>query len=101
MDGYKLFGRDRQGRRGHGVALYAREGFDSLELDDGNYRVECLWVRIRGKANKADVMVGVCYRPPNQDEEADEVFSKWLGEVSQSLAFVLMRDFNLPDASWK
>ena len=30
-----------------------------------------LWVRIRGKANKADIMVGVCYRPPNQDEEAD------------------------------
>ena len=101
MDGYKLFRRDRQGRRGGGVALYVRECFDCLELDDGDDRVECLWVRIRGKANKADIMVGVCYRPPNQDEEADEIFYKQLGEVSQSLALVLVGDFNLPDVCWK
>ncbi|KAK4823433.1 hypothetical protein QYF61_002119 [Mycteria americana] len=61
MDGYKLFRRDRRGRRGLG-----------LELNDGDDRVECLWVRIRGKANKADIVVEVCYRPPNQDDEADE-----------------------------
>ncbi|GAB0203473.1 hypothetical protein GRJ2_002812900 [Grus japonensis] len=99
MDGYKLFRRDRQGRRGGGVALCVG-CFDCLELDDGDDRVECLWVRIRGKANKAD-KVGVCYRPPNQDEEADEIFYKQLGEVSQSLALVLMGDFNLPDVCWK
>ncbi|GAB0209132.1 hypothetical protein GRJ2_003378900 [Grus japonensis] len=101
MDGYKLFRRDRQGRRGSGVALYVRECFDCLELNDGDERVECLWVRIRGKANKADIMVGICYRPPNQDEEADKIFYKQLGEVSQSLALVLMGDFNLPDICWK
>ncbi|KAK4828839.1 hypothetical protein QYF61_000896 [Mycteria americana] len=83
MDGYKLFRRD------------------SLELDDGDDRVECLWVRIRGKANKADIVVGVCYRPPNQDEETDELFYKQLGEASQSLALVLVGDFNLPDICWK
>ncbi|GAB0209357.1 maestro heat-like repeat-containing protein family member 7 [Grus japonensis] len=65
MDDYKLFRRDRQGRRGGEVALYVRECFDCLELDDGDERVECLWVRIRGKANKTDTMVGVCYRPLN------------------------------------
>ncbi|KAK4826796.1 hypothetical protein QYF61_011604, partial [Mycteria americana] len=42
MDGYKLFRRDRQGRRGSGVALCARECFDCLELNDGDDRVECL-----------------------------------------------------------
>ncbi|GAB0180519.1 hypothetical protein GRJ2_000517200 [Grus japonensis] len=82
MDGYKLFRRDRQGRRGGGVALYVKEDFDYLELNDGDDRVECLWVRIRGKANKADIMLGVCYRLPSQDEEADEIFYKQLGEVS-------------------
>ncbi|KAK4822905.1 hypothetical protein QYF61_023268 [Mycteria americana] len=101
MDGYKLFRRDRRGRRGGGVALYVRECLDSLELDDGDDRVECLWVRIRGKANKADIVVGVCYRPPNQDEEADELFYKQLGEASRSLALVLVGDFNLPDVCWK
>ncbi|KAK4830434.1 hypothetical protein QYF61_011142 [Mycteria americana] len=101
MDGYKLFRRDRRGRRGGGVALYVRECLDSLELDDGDDRVECLWVRIRGKANKADIVVGVCYRPPNQDEETDELFYKQLGEASRSLALVLVGDFNLQDVCWK
>ncbi|KAK4827614.1 LOW QUALITY PROTEIN: hypothetical protein QYF61_019539 [Mycteria americana] len=100
MDGYKFFRRDRRGRRGGGVALYVRECLDSLEVNDGDDRVECLWVRIRGKANKADIVVGVCYRPPNQDEETDELFYKQLGEASRSLALVLVGDFNLPDVCW-
>ncbi|GAB0207576.1 hypothetical protein GRJ2_003223300 [Grus japonensis] len=99
MDGYKLFRRDRHGRRGGGVALYVRECFDCLELNNCDDKVECLWVRMRGKANKADILLGVCYRPPNQDEEADEAFYKRLAEVSQSLALVLMGD--LPDVCWK
>ncbi|KAK4828051.1 hypothetical protein QYF61_023089 [Mycteria americana] len=36
MDGYKLFRRDRQGRRGSGVALCVRECFDCLELNHGD-----------------------------------------------------------------
>jgi len=58
-------------------------------------------VRMRIKANKADILLGVCYRPPNQDEEVDEVFYKRLAEVSQPLALVLMGDFNLPYIGWK
>ncbi|KAK4832989.1 hypothetical protein QYF61_027013 [Mycteria americana] len=70
---------------------HRRMNFKSLfQLNDGDNRVECLWVRVRGKANKADIMVGVCYRPPNQDEEADKIFYKQLREV-----------FNLPDVCWK
>ncbi|KAK4815429.1 hypothetical protein QYF61_002644 [Mycteria americana] len=101
MDGYKHFRRDGRGRRGGGVALYVRECLDSLELDDGDDSVEFLRVRIRGKANKADIVVGVCYRPPNQDEETDELFYKQLGEASRSLALVLVGDFNLPDVCWQ
>jgi len=32
MDGYKLFRKDRQRRRGDGVALYVSEYFDAVEL---------------------------------------------------------------------
>ncbi|GAB0199184.1 mitochondrial enolase superfamily member 1 [Grus japonensis] len=78
MDGYKLFRRDRHGRRGGGVALYVRECFDCIEFDDCDDKVKCLW-----------------------DEEADEAFYKQLAEVSQSLAVVFMGDFNLPDVCWK
>jgi len=55
-----LFKRERQGRRGSGVALYVRECFDVVELGAGNDKVESLWVRIRGRANKADILVGFC-----------------------------------------
>lgn len=34
-------------------------------------------------------MVGACYRPSNQDEEAGEIFYKHLGEVLLSLAVFL------------
>ena len=81
MTGYRLFRRDRQHRRGGGVALYIRECFDAVELEAVNGKVESLWVRISGKANKANILVGVCYRLPNQDEEMDETFYKQLAEV--------------------
>jgi len=101
MDVYKLFRRDRRGKRGHGVALYVRDCFHCIQLNDCDDKVECLRVKMTGKANKADILLGVCYRPPNQDEEVDEVFYKRLAEVSQSLALVLMGDLNLLDICWK
>jgi len=52
---------------------------------------------MRWKANKADILLGICYRPSNQDEEVDEVVYKRLAEVSQSLALVLVGDFTLLD----
>jgi len=55
----------------------------------------------QGKASKADTMVGACYRPPNQDEEMDEIFYKQLGEISRLLALALMGDFSLPAVCWK
>jgi len=65
MDGYKLFRRDRWGKRGGGVGLYVRDCFDCIELDNCDDQVECLWVNMTGKANKADILLGVCYRPSN------------------------------------
>ena len=80
MDGYKLFRRDREGRKGGGVALYIKECFDVEELGVGNDEVECLWIKIRGKGCRGNILVGACYRRPNQDEE-DEVFYEQLAEV--------------------
>lgn len=54
---------------------------DCLEIDEGDDRVECLGLRIRKKA-KADMLGGVCSRPPNQGEEADGLVYKNWGDVS-------------------
>ncbi|PKU45732.1 mitochondrial fission process protein 1 [Limosa lapponica baueri] len=101
INGYQLFRRDRQGRRAGGVTLYVRDRFECLEVNNGNDSVECLWVRLKGKANKADIMVGVYYRSPNQDVEVDKTFFQQLEELSQSLTLVLVGDFNFPDICWK
>ena len=57
-------------------------------------------MRIKGQAGKGDTVVGVYYRPPDQDEEADEAFQKQLDVASHSQALVLMGDFNYPDICW-
>ena len=49
----------------------------------------------------APILMGVCYRSPNQDEELDKAFYEQLAEVKRSPAFDLMGDFNFPDISWK
>ena len=103
MEGYVLFRKDRLARRGGGVALYVREQLECIELHlgEGDVAVESLWVRIKGQAGMGDTVVGVYYRPPDQEEEVDEAFHKQLKVASQSQALVLMGDFNYPDICWK
>ena len=48
-----------------------------------------------------DILVGVCYRPPNQDEKMEEAFCVQLAEAVQLAALILMGHFNLPDMYWK
>jgi len=79
------------------VALYIKECFDVEKLGVGNDEVECLWIMIRRKACRGDIVVGICYRQPNQDEEMDEAFYEQLAEVAQLPALTLMGDFNFPD----
>ncbi|TRZ08586.1 hypothetical protein HGM15179_018522 [Zosterops borbonicus] len=101
LDGYKLFRRDRKGRRGGPMALYIRKAFDAIDIITSDDEVECLWVRIKGKANKADILLGVCYCPLNQEEEVDNLFYKQLENVSGAPAFLLVGYFNLPDIVWE
>jgi len=103
MDGYILLRKDRSTRRGGGVALYVREQLECIELCLGvdEERVESLWVRIKGQPHMGDIIVGVYYRPPDQEEEVNEAFYRQVQAASQSQALVLMGDFNHPDISWE
>ena len=74
MEGYRLFRKDRQGRRGEGVSLYVSDPLECMELHLGmdEELTESLRVRIKGRAGTGDIIVGVCYRPPDQEDQADE-----------------------------
>ncbi|GAB0209914.1 hypothetical protein GRJ2_003457100 [Grus japonensis] len=62
---------------------------------------ESLWVRIKGRAGAGDIIVGVCYRPPDQGDRADEALYRQIGAASHSQALVLIGDFNHPDICWR
>ncbi|KAF4794993.1 hypothetical protein TURU_096798 [Turdus rufiventris] len=72
-----------------------------MDVETNDDELERLWVRINGKANKSDILLGVCYCPPNLEEEVENFFHKQLENVSGSSALVLVGDFNLPDICWE
>ncbi|PKU30689.1 rna-directed dna polymerase from mobile element jockey- hypothetical protein [Limosa lapponica baueri] len=57
-DGYKLFRRDRQGRRGGGVALYVKEWieWEEMSLKNSQDEVKSLRVEIRDRGNKGNLV---------------------------------------------
>ena len=79
--------------------MYVKHGLDCVELQVGDGKVESFRVRIKGRTNKGDVTVGVYYRPPSQDDNADELFFAELRDASRSTPLVLMGDFTLPDVA--
>jgi len=96
MGGYRFFRKDRQGRQGGGVALYVKDQLECMEICLGmdEEPMESLRVKIKGRAGTGDIRLGVCYRPPEQDERADEAFYRHIRESSRSKALVLMGDFS-------
>jgi len=53
-----------------------REKLECIDLCLGvdEERVKSLQVRVKGQANMGDMVVGVYYRPPDQEEEVNEGF---------------------------
>ncbi|GAB0187672.1 hypothetical protein GRJ2_001232500 [Grus japonensis] len=103
MEGYRLFRKDRQGRQGGGIALYANDQLERMELHLGMKEepTESLWVRIKGRAGAGDIIVAFCYRPPDQGDRAGEALYRQIGAAPRSQALVLMGDFNHPDICWR
>ncbi|GAB0177964.1 hypothetical protein GRJ2_000261700 [Grus japonensis] len=103
MEGHRLLRKDRQGRQGGGIALYVDDQLECTELHLGmdEEPSESLRVRIKGRAGAGDIIVGVCYRPPDQGDRADEALYRQIGAASHSQALVLMGDFNHPDICWR
>jgi len=103
IDDYRLFRRDRRGKRVGGIALYIKKSIqcEELSLKNGHEQVESLWVRIRDRGNKGNLVVGVYYRPPDQGEPTDEAFFLQLQEALCSQFLILLGDFNHPDICWK
>ncbi|GAB0176868.1 hypothetical protein GRJ2_000152000 [Grus japonensis] len=87
-------------RQGYGgVALYVREQLECMELCLGmdDELTESLRVRIKEQTGMGDIVVGICYRPPDQEEQVDEALYRQAEAPSRSQALVLIGDLNHPD----
>ncbi|GAB0203861.1 thrombospondin-4 [Grus japonensis] len=93
----------RADEEGVGIALYISDQLECMELHLGMDEdpTESLWVRIKGSAGAGDIIAGVCYRPPDQGDRADEALYRQIGAASRSQALVLMGDLNHPDICWR
>lgn len=81
-----------------GAALFVGEQLKCLELclGMGDKPTESLWVRIKEQNNMGDLVVGVCHRPSDYEEQADEAFYNELEVASHSQAMVLIGGLKLP-----
>lgn len=85
-----------------GYALHRQEQLGCMQFCYGmcDGLVRSLWARIRGKAKTGNIVVGICYGPPGEEDKIDEDFSRQVEEVSlfQALAFIGYTDW--PEICW-
>lgn len=60
----------KTGREERGVSLYSNGQMESTELhlEMDEKLTQSIWVRIKVKAREGDIIVGVCYRQPEQED---------------------------------
>lgn len=95
---YNVFRCDRN-RDGGGVLLYIHNRFTCARRTDlESPSLEMVWVEVR--LNNHKVLVGVCYRPPNQNVQEIDTFIEGLHDCLDSIigppnqSIVLLGDFN-------
>jgi len=103
MEGYRLLRKDRQGRQRGGVTLCVSDQLECREIHLGidEEPTESLGVQIKGRAGTGDITMGVCYRPPNQEDQADKALHMQIGVASRSQTLTLMGDFNHLNICWQ
>lgn len=69
-----------------------REQLEWMELWLGidDEPTETLWVSSKKKTGKGDIVVGICYRLPDQEEQVDETLYRQPEVVSGSQALVFL-----------
>uniref|UniRef100_A0A803JAV9 Reverse transcriptase domain-containing protein n=1 Tax=Xenopus tropicalis TaxID=8364 RepID=A0A803JAV9_XENTR len=101
LNGYTLFRRDREIKKGGGVCLYVKSDLKPCNKDITNENVESLWVEISvGLKVTKKMIIGVCYKPPRIDEGDEAQLLLQMEEASKLGQVVVMGDFNYPDIDW-
>jgi len=95
------------GRTGRGdeacVTLYVNDQLECMEpyLGRDKEQTESLWAGIKGRAGSGDIIVGICYRPPDWEDQVDKAVYRQIGALSHSQTLVLGGHFNHPNICWR
>ena len=101
IPGYSLFRRDRQKRRGGGIAIYCRNDIQASPLvpaSPGNPNMEVLWIKM--EFNRQHYVLGGLYHPPKPIYSTDDLLlylSSTLDEfnnIPENPHIILAGDFN-------
>ena len=96
--GYKMFKRDRIGKKGGWVLLYIKESLNPVDCEIVTEN-EILGVVLKNL--KKELYLYLVYRPPHQTIEKDESFYRHLSTAIKDKFCILMGDFNCPKVNWK
>lgn len=83
----------------HKAAFYVR--VECIKLCLGVDEEVSRQVTIKGQANMDDTVVGVYFRPPDQEEKVNKASYTQLKVASWSQLLVIMVDFNHSDICWE
>ena len=98
IPGYKIFKKDRIGRKGGGVLLYVKDSLNPVDCDLVSEH-EMLGVVLKNL--KKDLYLYLVYRPPHQAIEKDKSLYSKLSTVVKDKLCIIMGDFNCPKINWK
>ena len=99
LSGYKMFKKDRIGRKGGGVLLlYVKEGLNPVDCELVTEH-EMLGVVLKNL--KKELYLYLVYRPPHQALEKDISLYSKLSTAIKDKFCIITGDFNCPKVNWK
>ena len=89
IENYKFIRRDRSERHGSGCVLYYRESLKVIHRPDlEEDKVEGICMQV--KTGSRDTLIGIIYRPPNQNNEFFAAFPKLLEKAWMKFSGLLV-----------
>ena len=98
LSGYKIFKKDRVGKKGGGVLLYIKEDLNPVDCE---LVTEHEMVGVVLKNLKKELYLYLVYRPPHQAVEKDVSLYSKLRSVIKDKFCIITGDFNCPKVNWK
>ena len=98
VSGYKMFKKDREGRKGGGVLLYVRDYLNPVDC-----KIECEHEMLGVTLNSLGkcIYIILVYRPPHQLADRDEDLYRHLSNLIGNRTCLIVGDFNCPSVNWE